>query len=172
MLIRRRRVNIIAEQPGQSETMKESLAFWHTDVYGSDHAFEMPVFQVGEAPRNPYPVLAYGPHTASKGVKSAFNYITGFNREGDSATYRIGVIAKGLYDMEIRYRLEGDATMQFCLDFSENSYPVEFLPGNEPVQIKSIPLSPGMTNFTLIRKAVHPEKDLRIYEMVLRITEN
>jgi hypothetical protein len=40
----------------------------------------------------------------SEGVRSAFSWLTGWNREGDYATYRINVTDPGIYEVSLKYK--------------------------------------------------------------------
>jgi len=168
----RERVNVVTDQPEVFGAMEASLIKWHHEVFNSEHAFEMPVFQVGKDTSESYPVLAYGPQTTSPEVKSAFNYITSFTHPGNRADYMINVEEAGTYGMEIRYRMEKGDPVQFDLDFPGGTFPVEFQAGSAPVHIMDIPLSAGIANFTAINRSVLPDGDLRLYEMLITHQES
>ena len=165
------RSNLVKNDPVIFNNMKASLLRGYHDIYTSEHAFEMPVFQVGADSAVSYRVLAYAPWGTSSGVKNAFAYITHFTEAGDSASYRIAVDESGIYNMEIKYGLEGNSSMNFELLLPESSYPVEFISGPNTVRILNIPLSAGMTSFTLKNKISVPDCEIRLYEMLIEHQE-
>jgi hypothetical protein len=72
----------------------------------------------------------------------------------------------GTYDMEIKYQMAGDRPTKFDLVFPGESFAFELEAGSPPVHIKDIPLSKGITNFTLTCTSTNPGSDPRLYEMV------
>ena len=163
--------NLVKEHPELFKKMEASLKSWHKEIYSSEHAFEMPVFQVGIDTSLSFRVLAYGPQGTSKGVKSAYAYITGFTQAGDSAAYLINVDEPGIYSMDISYFLEGNSGMHFDLVFPDSSYPVEFVPGSTAITVNNIPLSAGNTSFTLTNRSDAAEGEIRLYEILITYQE-
>ncbi|MDX2431238.1 MAG: sulfatase-like hydrolase/transferase [Bacteroides sp.] len=161
----RERKNLVEDYPELASNMKAKLKSWHKDIYSSEHAFEMPEFQVGTDTAQAYSVLAYGPQHSSQGVKSAHAYISGFKAVGDSATYLISVDEKGIYKMEISYLLEGASKMNFDLVFPDYTFPVEFVSASGAVQISGIPLSSGITSFAITNRSDAAQGEIRLFEM-------
>jgi len=154
--------NRASDEPERLREMVAELELFHEDVYGSDHAFEMPRFQIGSDPLYAYPVLAYAPWITSAGVKCASGYITNFSMPGDWSDYSIKVKEEGSYGLEVRYHFTGKEAMQFDLKYGEKLYKFEILPGTQAVHMSDIHLSAGNASFALINKTVLVEGKLSL----------
>ena len=163
--------NLVKDYPEILTRMEERLKLWYKDIYGSEHAFEMPEFHVGRDSVQAYKVLAYGPQLCSPGVKNAYSYISGFKSAGDSAVYSINVEEAGLYGMEISCRITGNSGFNFEIVFPGQSFPVEFVSGAGVVQIPDIPLSSGITSFTLRNRSEAAQGEIRLFEMLIAYQE-
>ncbi len=146
--------NLAALEPERLKDMEASLKLMYEDVYGSEHAFEMPVFQIGSQVSYAYPVLAYAPWYCSEGVKNASGYITNFTLPGDRSSYAIEVEQEGSYTLDIQYRYTGKDAMQFEMMSGEEIYKFEVLPGAKTFKLSSLSLSAGNDTVTLMNKSV------------------
>lgn len=157
--------NLAAIEPEQLREMEASLELLYEDIYGSEHAFEMPVFKIGSKEAYAYPVLAYAPRTSSAGVKSASGYITNFTTPGDSSCYNIEVEEEGSYNLEVRYHYTGKEIIQFEIKYRDERYLFEILPGTEAVHMSGIHFMAGNASFTLINQSVLEEGKLSLTDM-------
>lgn len=157
--------NLAKDHPELASNMREGLQNWYQDVFSSKHAFEMPVFQVGTDTSQAYRILAYAPQQISQGVKNASSYITSYTQPGDAASYLINVEEEGIYNMEITYQLEGRKGMIFDVIFPDITSQVDFPSGSGLVKIFGIPLSSGITSFTLVNRSDAAQGEIRLKEM-------
>lgn len=157
--------NLAAIEPEQLREMEASLELLYEDIYGSEHAFEMPVFKIGSKEAYAYPVLAYAPRTSSAGVKGASGYITNFTMPGDSSSYSIELEEEGSYGLEINYHYTDTEAMQFEIKYRDERYLFEILPGTEAVHMSGIHFMAGNASFTLINQSVLEEGKLSLTDM-------
>jgi hypothetical protein len=95
--------NIYKEKPAVAKRMKKELYQWFNEIKTSDHAFQMPVFQIGGYGLDNYPVLAYAPKQLPREIKNAFNFVNHWDIAGPTATYRVQVQEAGLYQPVLEY---------------------------------------------------------------------
>jgi len=162
----RERSNLAQEQPEHYRRMKALLEQWYQDVYSSPHAFEPPLFKVGNQRDMSYPVLAYGPRTTSDNVTNAAGYITKFEQHGDSASYTIDIEEKGVFQVDFSYRLKGNGPIHFEFTYSGHRYPFILKPNEQQVELRDLPFSKGISSFTVTRTSATSEGELRLKSMV------
>jgi hypothetical protein len=163
--------NVANEKQEIFQQMKELLQATYQDVYNSEHAFEMPVYQIGVTPGQAYPVLAYGPRESSPGTQSASNFLSGFNAEGDWAAYDIRVEEEGARSLEVHYSLEGAEQMDLVLDLQGRQYPLVLLEGKGLVKKITVEMSEGFTTFKVSNHNNLPEAKVRLTEFTFTRTE-
>jgi len=163
--------NLLRDKPVLYQDLMNRLELWYAGILQEEHAFEMPVFRIGSDREKASPVLAYAPAFASPGVYSAFNYLHGFQKQGDSAMFRLEVEKGGRYAAEISYQMEAGHSCAFVLRSGEEEVPVILEGGVSALSVKDLPLSGGFTTFTLIRRDEKEPVELRIREIRLSIQE-
>jgi arylsulfatase A-like enzyme len=163
--------NIAGLKPDVFMQMKEKLHAAYKDIYGSKHAFEMPVFLVGSLGDHSYPVLAYGPRRSSPGARSASNYITGFSSPDDWAEYDILVKQGGTYTFEVHYSLENTESIDLTLEVQGKEYSLKLTAGEGLVQKIPIEMSEGFTTFRVTNLTSSPDADIRLREFTFTRTD-
>jgi arylsulfatase A-like enzyme len=157
--------NRVAKKHGKFHEMEASLKVWQEEVFESEHAFEMPRFQLGRDPLVSYPVLAYAPESCSPGVKSASSYITHFFLPGDFAKYAISVEGSGSYTLDIQYSLTGKNKAKFEIEYMDEKQTFELLPDSNSVHISDFRLTAGNASFELINKSTLMGSELKLTEI-------
>lgn len=116
--------NLLNEEPALADSFKQDLHQWFESIKKEKHAFSMPVFLIGQNGKKQSTVWAKGPHKISAGLHNAFNYLSGWDRPGDRAEYKIRVMTKGIYTVMLHHDSSQASQALISLSIDGQKHPV------------------------------------------------
>lgn len=135
------RTNVAAENPNIVNSMMEDLENWFTAIKNESNSFTPPVFQIAWKGKNSSEIRAYGP-SKTVGCINDSHELTGLDKKGDYAEYKVNVHRTGIYKISIStsgMNMEG-----LTLNVSCNNAKVQSALQNKSFQkIGAIPLEAG-----------------------------
>jgi len=96
----RETVNLVEREPALFDTLQGALQGWMESILRESHALRMPEFQVDAANST---TLGYAPRTISDGLTNTGFYLSGWERDGQRATYALRVREAGTYTLEVHF---------------------------------------------------------------------
>lgn len=95
--------DVAAAYPVIAGEMRQMLKQWFTDVRAEEHAFQMPVFQIGGAGYEEYPVFGKAPQRISAGLRNTVTALKYWPAGGGFAEYGLHVAEAGRYRLQAEY---------------------------------------------------------------------
>jgi arylsulfatase A-like enzyme len=92
-----------AAHPAIAEEMRTLLAQWFANVLVEEHAFKAPVFQIGSAGYEDYPVFGKAPLRISPGLRNTVTGLKYWPSGGGFAEYDLYVAEAGRYHLQVEY---------------------------------------------------------------------
>jgi len=160
--------NLADKHPDLLDHLQQKLSHWYDSLLREPHAFEMPVFSIGTDTSEKYSILAYAPHSTSKGLKNASNYIYHFREAGDSACYQLEAEQEGIYGVDLSYKLDGNLPRSLVLRTEGFEGTFKFSPESTMTGAKRIPLKKGPATLTLLNVEKQASGTLRLHELIFR----
>ncbi len=96
----RETVNLAEREPALFDSLRSELHGWMGSILREPHALRMPEFQIDAANAA---VLGYAPRTISGGLTNTGFYLSGWERDGQRATYALRVREAGSYTLEVHF---------------------------------------------------------------------
>lgn len=97
--------DITATSPATARAMRSMLKHWFKGIMAEVHAFQMPVFQIGGADYDEYPVLGKAPQCISPGLRNTVTGLKYWPGGGGFAEYNLDVLKAGHYSLLVEYDL-------------------------------------------------------------------
>ncbi len=135
--------NQLYEFPDEFLEMKDSLYSWWSSIIREDGSFRMPVFLIGKDGMTHSPVLGKAPRETSEGLKSTFDRLKGWDRQGAYAVYEIHVHESGKYAVTAFFDQCPDIRKDLLLTLGKDSLFAlwEDTTRFEPVRLEEAPAS-------------------------------
>ena len=105
--------NLIVKNDSITNSLKEELKIWYTNLFQSKSAFKMPVFQIGYKKSKFNQIYACAPAEISKNLINKEHFLTNWQKEKDEAIYNINVITPGEYEVFLVFKIENYKILSF-----------------------------------------------------------